>query len=88
MGLLSGNNTVTSCFANKTVQSASHMGPTPTRVLVKDGMMYPIFGKSSANCRIGSVAVTKKLSTCPVAVPTQNYGVLVSGGPCVSVETM
>ena len=39
----SGENTVTSCFANNPVQSASHMGPTPTRVLMKDGIMYPVF---------------------------------------------
>ena len=49
MGLPPGENTVTDCLVNKTVQSASHMGLTPTRVLVKDGMMYPVFVKSSDN---------------------------------------
>ena len=69
MGLPPGKNTVTSCLVNMTVHSASHMGPTATRVLVKYGMMYPVVGKSSTNCRIGSVAVNEDLYTCPVDVP-------------------
>ena len=85
MGLPSGKDTVTSCFINKTVQSASQMGKTPTIFLVKDGMMYPVFGKSSANCEIGSEAVADKLSTCPVSMPTKTFGVLVSGGTCGAV---
>ena len=82
MGLPPGNNNVTSCLVNKTVQSTSHMGLTPTSVLVKDGIIYPVVGKSSANCRIGSVAVTEDLSTCTVAVPTLICEALVLGGPC------
>ena len=58
------------------------MGPTPTRVLLKDGMMYPVVVKSSANCRIGSVAVAHYLFTCPVSVPTLICEALVLGGPC------
>ena len=88
MGLPSGNNTVTSCFVNKTVRSASQMGPTPTRVLVKDGMMYPVFGKSAATCGIGSEAIVDNLSTCPVTMPKQIFGVLLSGGPCGDVEVI
>ena len=49
IGLPPGEKTVTSCLVNNTVQSALHMGPTPTSVLVKDGMMYPAVGKYSAN---------------------------------------
>ena len=63
MGLPLGENTVTFFFVNKTAQSASNMGPTPTSVLVKDGMMYPVVVKSAANCRIGSVAFSDELST-------------------------
>ena len=88
MGLPSGENTVTSCFANNTVQSASQIVPTPTRVLVNDGMMYPVFRKSASNCRIGSETVANELSTCPVAVPAQIFGVLVSGGTCGAVGEM
>ena len=76
MGLPLGDNTVISFFENNTVQFASQMGLPPISVLVKDGMMYPVFGKSAANCRIGSEAVADNLSTCPVAVPTQFFGYL------------
>ena len=81
IGLPTGDNTFTYFLVNKTVHSASHMGPTPTSVLVKDGMMYPVVGKSSSNCRVGSVAVAEDLSTCPVAVPTLICEALVLGGP-------
>ena len=57
------------------------MGLTPTSVLVKDVMMYPVVGKYSANCRIVSVAVSDNLSTCPVAVPTLICEALMLGGP-------
>ena len=49
IGLPFGENNVTSCLVKTTVQSASHMGPTPTIVLVKEGMLYPVLGKSDAN---------------------------------------
>ena len=58
------------------------MGSTPTIVLVKDGMMYTVVGKSAANCGIVSVAVADDLSTCLVAAPTLICEVLVLGGPC------
>ena len=58
------------------------MGPTPTSMLVKDGMMYPVVEKYSSNCGIGSVAVANDLSTRPVAVPTLICEALVLGGPC------
>ena len=76
-----GDNTATSFLVNKTVQSVSHMGQTPTIVLVKDGIMYPVIGKSAANCAIGSVAVDGDLYTCPVAAPTLICEALVLGGP-------
>ena len=74
-----GENTVTSFLVNNIVQSASNMIPTPTRVLVKYGMIYPVVGKSAANCGIGGVAVADNLSTCPVAVPTLICKALVLG---------
>ena len=46
------------------------MGPIPIRVLVNLGMMYPVVGKSAANCGIGSVAFAADVATCPFAVPT------------------
>ena len=50
--------------------------------------MYLVFEKSAANCGIGSEAVAKEISTCPVAVPTQRSGVLVSEGPCGAFGVM
>ena len=64
------------------------MGPTPTRVLTKDSMMYPVVGKYATNCGIGIVGVADDLSTCPVAVPTLICGALVLGGPCGAVLEM
>ena len=64
------------------------MGPTPTSVLVKYGMMYPVVGKYSANCGIGSVSVADNLYTCPVYVPTLIFEALVLGGPCGSDGSM
>ena len=49
IGLPFGENTVTSCLVKTTVQSASHMFPTPTSVLMKEGMMYTVVGKSDSN---------------------------------------
>ena len=57
------------------------MGSTPTSMLVKYGMMYPVVVKSDANVGIGSVAVFGDLSTCPVAMPTLICEVLVLGVP-------
>ena len=58
------------------------MDPTPTSVLLKDGMMYPVIGNYVTNCGIGIVAVANNLSTCPVAVPTLIYEALLLGGLC------
>ena len=58
------------------------MGSTPTRVLVKDGMMYSVVGKSAANCGIGIVAVTDNLSMCTVSVNTLICEALVLVGTC------
>ena len=88
IGLPPAENTVTSCLANKTVQSALYMGPIPTRVLVEDGMMYLVVGKSAANYGIGSVAVSDNLSTYTVAVPTLIFGALVLRGPRGAVGSM
>ena len=71
-----------------TVQFASHMGPTPMSVLVKDGMMYPVVGKSADNCGIGRVAFAADVSTCPLSVLTLIVAELVSGGPRGAVWSM
>ena len=90
-----GDKTVTSCLVNTTLQFASHMGPTPTSVLVKEKMMYTVVGNYDANCGIGSVAVADDLSICTFAVPTLIFEALVVGGPygydgamywCVALE--
>ena len=57
------------------------MGMTPTIVLVKDGMMYPVVGKSAANYGIGRVAVDDDFSTCLVSVSTLICEAIVLGGP-------
>ena len=82
IGLPSGNMTVTSCFLNTTVQFASQMGPIPISVFVNVGMMYPIVGKSTANCGIGSVAFSVDVTTCPFDVPTMILLAFVSIEPC------
>ena len=51
-------------------------------MLVKDGMMYPVVGKSAAKCGNGSIAVATDLSTCTVDVNTLIYEAFVLGGPC------
>ena len=58
------------------------MGPTPTSVLVKEGMMYPVVGKSDSNWGIVSIAVDDEFYTCPFDVPTLIFLALVLGGPC------
>ena len=60
------------------------MGPTPIIVSVNVGMMYPVVGKSAANCGICSVEFAADNATCPFAVPTLNLVALVSSGPCGS----
>ena len=64
------------------------MGPTPMSVLVNDGMIYPVAGKSTANCGIGRVDFSADVSTFPLAVPTLIVAALVSGGPCGAVGEM
>ena len=57
------------------------MGPTPMSVLVKDGMMDPVVGRSSENLGIGRVDFAAYFSTCPLAVPNLTVAELVSSGP-------
>ena len=82
IGLPLGDRTVTSCLVKTTVNSAFHMGPTPTSVLVREGMMYPVVLKPDSNCGLGIIAVADEFSTCPFSVPTLIGKTLVSGGPC------
>ena len=50
------------------------MGPKPTRVCLKDGMMYPVVGKLWASWGSERSAVAVDLSTCPLATPTDIEG--------------
>ena len=88
MGLPLDENTVTSRLENKTVQSASHTGLTPTRVFVQYAMIYPVVGKYAVKCRIGIVAVDDDLSTCTVSVTTLIGWALVLRGLCCAVGGM
>ena len=38
--------TITAARVNVTVQSASHSGPTPIKVCLNPGMMFPLNGES------------------------------------------
>ena len=67
---------------NKTLQSASQIVPTPISVMVKEGMMYHVVGKSADNWVMGSVAIAADFTIYPFAVPTVIVVYLVSGCPC------
>ena len=82
IGFPVGENTVTSCFVKRTVQFALQMGPIPMMVFVKEGMTYPVVGKSFFSCGIGSVAVAEEDSTWPLAGSTQTCVLMVAGVPC------
>ena len=88
IGLTFGENTVTFCLVKTTVKSTSHIGPTPTSMLVKEGMMYPVFGNCDTNCGIGSVALDDDLSNFPISGTALIYEALVLGGPCGSDGAM
>ena len=77
--LPSGEITTTSFFVNKTLQYVSQIGPTPINVLVKEGMMYPIVGKSAADCVMVSVTVAVDFTIFPFAMPTLISVAFVSG---------
>ena len=64
------------------------MDLTPTIVLVKEGMLYPVLGKSDANWGIVSIAIADNFYTCPFAMPTLTVESIVSGGPCVADGAM
>ena len=64
------------------------MDPTPMSVLVNSGMMYPVVGKSAANCRIVRVSFAADVSTCPLAVPNLIIASLVFSVPCGAVGAM
>ena len=83
IGLPYGKSKVTSCVLKATtVQFALQMSPTPMSVLVKSGMIYPVLGKSAANCGIVGVSFTADVATFPLAVPTLIIAELVYSGPC------
>ena len=62
--------TVTSFEVNMTVQPASQIGPMPTNVFAKVGMICPSQGMSWPCCSMGSIAVADDDTTCTLAVTT------------------
>ena len=88
IGLPSGESKIASFFLNTTIQFASHMGPKPMSVLEKAGVMYPVVGKSDANCGIGRVTFAADVETFTLDVPTLIVAALVSSGPCGAFGTM
>ena len=54
------------------------MGPRPTSVCLKEGMTYPVVGKSLASWGMGRSAVAVDCSGCPLATPTVMRGAVVS----------
>ena len=79
---------VTSCSVNMTVQPESQMGPIPTSLLVKNGMMCPSHGMSLPHWGIGSVAVAVDDTTRPLEVDTCSFIAEDLGGPwgaCVAI---
>ena len=65
-----------------TVQPISQIGPMPTNVFVKVGMICPPQGMSWPCCGMGRFAVADDDTTCPLAVPTCIFGAAVFIGPC------
>ena len=82
MGRPLADHTVTSFDVNVTVQPALQIGPIPTNVFVKVGMIFPPQGTSWPCCGMGSVVVADDYTTCPLAVPTCIFGAVVFIGPC------
>ena len=64
------------------------MGPTPTSVLVKEEMIYPVVVKSDSKCRIGSVSVADNLSTCKFSVSTLIFEALRASKISVDTELL
>ena len=64
------------------------MGPTPMSVLVKSVMMYPVVGKSAANCGVEMVDFAADVETFTLYVPIFIVAALVSSGPCGAFRTM
>ena len=64
------------------------MGPTQMSVLVNNGMMYSVVGKSATNCGIGRVAFTADVVNFPLAVPTLIVSALMLGRLCGAVGAM
>ena len=74
--------TVTSFEVNVTVQPTSQIGPLPTNLFVKVGMICPSQGMSWPCCSMSSVAVADDATTFPLAVPTRIFGAAVFIGLC------
>ena len=64
------------------VKFVSQMEPIPISVIVNVGMMYPVVGKSAANCGIGGVAFAVDVATFTFDVPTIILLALVFIGTC------
>ena len=68
-----GEYTVMSCSMNTNLQIASQMSPIPTRVLVKDSMIWYLHDMSAPFWGMGSISNDVDNSTLPVAVPTHSF---------------
>ena len=64
------------------MQPTSQIGPMPTNIFVKIGMICPSQGMLWPCYGMGSVVVADDYTTCPLAVPTCIFGAAVFIGPC------
>ena len=73
---------VASFEVNVTVQPTSQIGPIPTNLFVKIGMICQSHVMPWPCCGIGIISVSDNDTTSPLAVPMCIYGASVVIGPC------
>ena len=66
--------TINAACVNVTVQSASHIRPTPIKVFWNPGMICPVTGNPEGIFGRFNSPVPVDCWDCPVAVPTVNFG--------------
>ena len=79
---------VTSFEVNVTVHPASQIGPIPTNVFLKLGMICLSQGMSWPCCGMGSVSVVDDDTTCLLTVPKCIFGATMYIGPCGACGTI
>ena len=72
-GLPCGSLTTTAVLVNVTIQSASHIGPTPIKVCLHPGRICPVTGKLAGSLGRLSLPVPMETWVWPVAVPTVTF---------------